>query len=124
MAELADLIDGVVGGTIDFDDIHIFATGDRLAGVTSAAGIAIGGAVGTVDGLGEDAGGRGFSNAARAGEEEGMGDAVREDGVFEGLRDGFLAHEFIEGLGAITPGEDCIGGGHAGGIIAEGWEEG
>ena len=73
-------------------------------------GLAVGFAVGAVDGFGEDAGGGSFADAAGAGEEEGVGDAVGLDGVFEGLGDGFLADEFIAGLGAVAACEDCVGG--------------
>ena len=46
-----------------------------------------------------------------------MGDAVGFDRIFEGLGDGLLAYEFIEGAGAVAAGEDCVGFGHRRGII-------
>jgi len=42
LAEFADLVDGVVGGAVDFDDVHVFAAGDGFAGVAGAAGVAVG----------------------------------------------------------------------------------
>ena len=46
-----------------------------------------------VEGLGEDAGGGGLADAAGAGEEIGVGDAVALQGVGQGAGDGLLADE-------------------------------
>ena len=119
LAEFADLVDGIIRGPVDLDDVHILAAADGLAGFAGAAGVAVGGAVGAVDGFGEDACGGGFADAARAGEEKGVGDAVGADGVFEGLGDGLLAHELIEGDRAVAAGQNCVCVCHGWGIIAE-----
>jgi hypothetical protein len=63
LAEVADLFDAVVGGTVDFEHVERAAFGDFDADVL--VGVEVGlGAAGAVEGLGEDAGGGGFAGAA------------------------------------------------------------
>ena len=108
-AQVADLFDAVVAGAVDFEDVDILAGGDAATGVADAAGFRCR-AVDAVEGLGEDAGGRGLADAARAGEEVGVGDAVAFQGVREGLGGGFLADEVGEGLRTVASGEDGVAG--------------
>ena len=65
--------------------------------------------MGAVEGLGEDAGGGGFADAARTDKEKSMGEATLRDGVGEGFDDVLLPDELREGAGAVFPGEDEIG---------------
>jgi hypothetical protein len=67
--------------------------------------------VDAVEGLGEDARRRGLADAAGAGEEEGVGDAVLFDGVGQRLGDVLLADEVIELLGSPLAGQDQVGHG-------------
>ena len=110
-AELADFIDAVVRGTVDFEDIERAAFGDFDAEVVIGIEIRLRSA-GAVEGLGEDAGGGGFPGAAGADEEVGVGEAVLGDGVAQRADDVVLAEDVIEGAGTVFPGEDLVA--HAG----------
>ena len=106
-SEGADVIDAVVGGPVDFGDVEGAAFGDFDADGVGGVEVCFG-AVGAVEGFGEDAGGGGFSGAARADEEVGVGEAVLGDGVAQGADDVVLSEDVVEGFGAIFPGEDLI----------------
>jgi len=99
-AEFANLFDAVVGGTVDFQDVHAAAFGDFLA--DGVIGIEVGfGATGTVEGFGQNAGGGGFSDAAGSDKKEGVGDAAGSDGVGQGLNNVILSHDILETLGTV-----------------------
>ncbi len=110
VSEFADLLDAVVGGAVDFEDVEAGAGGDFGADVFVGVEVG-GGAAFAFEGLGEDAGGGGFTGAAGADEEVGLGDASEAEGVGEGADDGFLADDFGEGLGSIFTGENLVGHG-------------
>ena len=80
VAQFANLVDAAIGGRVDFNDVERIAGGDFLAGVAFIAGIC-GGTVNAVQSFGEDARGGGFSNAARAGKNVGVRDAIVADGI-------------------------------------------
>ncbi len=61
-----------------------------------------------VEGLGQDARGGGLADAARPGEQVGMGDAVAFQGVDQGLGHRFLADEVGELLRPIAAGQDGV----------------
>ena len=61
-----------------------------------------------VQGLGEDAGRRGLSAAARPGEEERVGDTSALQRVEESARDVVLPDEFMEVLGAPLARQDLV----------------
>ena len=107
-AEGADVVDAVVGGAVDFGDVEAAAFGDLDADGIVGVEIDLG-AAGAVEGLGEDAGGGGFSRAAGAHEEVGVGEAVLGNGVAQGADHVVLAEHVVEGLGAVFSGEDLIG---------------
>ena len=106
-AELADFVDAAVAGAVDLEHVDVAAAGDALADVALVAGRGRR-PVHAVQGLGEDAGGRGLADAASAGEEIGVADAVGGDGVGEGLRDLLLADELAEILRPIAAGDDDV----------------
>jgi hypothetical protein len=58
----------------------------------------------TVDGLGQNAGDGGLSHTPRSAEEEGVGNAVLADGIFQGLDHVRLPHHVLEDLGPPFPG--------------------
>ena len=102
LADLADVLDAVVGGAVDLRDVDRGAGGDLHAGLADAAGGG-GGAVDAVEGLGEQAGGGGLAHAAGAAEQVGVGDPVELDGVGDRADDVLLAGHVVEGLGAPLP---------------------
>lgn len=108
-AQVTDLIDAVVGGTVDLDHVEVGAGGDGLAG--RIGGIEVGlRAAGAVEGLGENARGRGLAGAARPDEEVGMRDAAAGDGVAQGADDVILADDVVKGLRTPFAGDDLVGG--------------
>ena len=80
-AQLADVIDAVVGGPVDLQHVHAGRGGDALAGIARLAGVAVVG-VGAVEDLGENSRGRGFAHAARPTKKIALRDAPGMDGAF------------------------------------------
>ena len=66
-----DVVDAIVGGGVDFDDVHDGAVVDTAAGGALAAGVTVDGVL-AVDGLGEDLGAAGLTGTARTDKEVGM----------------------------------------------------
>ena len=97
-------------GRVDLDDVDRAgaAAGQRDAGVADAARD-VGRALLAVEAAGQDAGARGLAAAARAGEEVGVVDPVRAQGLQQRLGDVLLADDLGEGLWPVAAVE---GGGH------------
>jgi hypothetical protein len=106
-AEVADLFDAVVRGTVDFEDVEGSAFGDFDAEVFIGIEVRLG-AAGAVEGFGEDAGGGGFAGATRAYEEVGVGEALLLDGIAERADDVILTENVVESSGAVFSGEDLV----------------
>ena len=109
LAELADLLDAVVAGPVDLDDVDVLADGDRLADVAGAVGLD-GRPVHAVQALGEDPGDRGLADPPGPAEEVGVRDPVEADRVPERLDDVILADDVLEPLGPVPPGDDGVAG--------------
>ena len=77
MMMLADLVDLRVGGGVDLEDVDVAALGDLDAGVADAARIG-GRPLTQFSAARQDARGRRLADAARAGEDERLRDALRE----------------------------------------------
>ena len=101
--EVARVLDQAVAGGIDLDDVHGAPLADRDAGRASVAGLAVGAALGAVDGLGQDAGHRGLAGPPRADEQVGVGDLVGRDRVAQGGDDRILPDQLREALRAPSP---------------------
>ena len=99
--EFAHLVDAIVGGGVEFEDVDRGVVVERAAAVALVAGFAIGGAVFAVDGLGQDTGAGGFADATRATEEEGLGELAGEDGVLECASDVLLSDDGGKGGGTV-----------------------
>ena len=97
--DLADIIHAVIGGRVDLQDVQVVLLGERLAGRTDPAGLAVL-RIFTVDGPREDARGRGLARPARAVEQIGVRDAAGLDLVLERLHDRPLAHHVAEAVRA------------------------
>ena len=107
LAEFADLIDAAVGGGVDLDDVERSAGSNFLAGVADAAGFGCR-AVNAIEGFGEDAGGGGFADTARAGKDVGVSDTIILDGVLERFCDVSLSDEVRESLRTPLAGDDLV----------------
>src|SRR5262249_49394375 len=104
---LAHLIDAAIAGPVDLEHVYILAGCDTQAAV---AGIARrrGRSVDAIERLCEDARRGSFADAARAGEQIGVRDAITFQGIDERLSDRFLTDEIAELLRPIATGEDGI----------------
>ena len=106
-AEVADLIDAVVRGAVNFDDVHAGAVHDGAGDI----GIVIRGDAGAtfgIEGLGKETGGTGLSGTAGADKEIGVGDPVALDGVAQGADDMILPDQFVELLGSPSAGNYLV----------------
>ena len=113
LAELADLLDAIVGRTIDFEDIERVSFRDfHQLGVI---GVKIdGGAARIVERFRENTGSRGFTGATGAYEEVSVGETALFDGVAKGADDVILPQNIFEGAGTIFAGKN---------LIAQNWAE-
>src|SRR5512135_381621 len=98
LAQLADVLDAAVRCSIDLDDVHRCACRRLDAGIAFAAGRGRR-PLRAIQGFGEYPCCRGLSDAARTGEQEGMGQSSRDYRVLK--RPGYmpLAHNIFENLG-------------------------
>src|SRR5262249_32431447 len=122
-ADLAPFVNAAVAGAVDLEHVDVIAAGDALADFALAAGRR-GRAVDAVERFRQDAGRGRFADAAGAGEEVGVGDAVAFQGVGQGAGDGVLADEVGEGLRPVAPRQDGVAfggwrgfGGRRGGFL-------
>lgn len=107
VAEFFDAFDSAIGGAIDLENVEAATFFDLFADIV--VGIEIGfGALGAVEGFGEDAGGGGFTDAAGTDEKKGVGEAAFGDGVGERADDVILADEFGKGARAVFASEDEV----------------
>ncbi len=99
LAQIAYVVDAVVAGCVDFDEIEHAPFIDGDAGGTFVTGtLALGSAA--VEGLGQDAGRTGLARAPGPGKEVGVRDAPIAQGIAQGLGHMFLADNLVKGLAA------------------------
>ncbi len=106
-SQVPDLVDAPVGGAVDFQDVQGGAVGDLLAQLAGVVGVR-GGAGLAIEGLGQDAGHRGFAYSPGAAEHKGVGHPPGGQGVLQRAGDGLLAHHFLKGLGTPFPGQYLV----------------
>lgn len=99
--ELANVFDGVVGGSIEFVYVETASLVEGYAAFAVTATFAVGSGSEAVDGLGEDAGTGGLAYAAGTAEEIGVGELAVVNGVLEGGGEGLLTYDGGEGHGAV-----------------------
>ncbi len=109
VAEFADLVDAAVGGGVDFDDVDCVAGADLDAGLADFTGLGRGAdfradGIAAVERHGQDAGDGGLADAAVAGEDVAVGDAVLGERVHQGHGDVILPDDVGEALGTILAG--------------------
>ena len=111
--ELADVVDASAAGRIHFEyvDVAVFGYGKAGLALTAGLGRRAAGAVGAdaVERPGDDARRRRLADAAHAGEDEGVGETARVEGIGQGAHHGLLADQFSEGRRPVLAGEDPIG---------------
>jgi len=109
VAQFANFVDAAIGGSVNFDDVDCVAGADFGAGLAHTArlgGWFVGGTA--VEGHGQNAGYRRFSDSTVAAEDVAVGDAALFDGVLQGAGDVFLADHVGEFLGTIFARQDLI----------------
>ena len=107
LAELADVVDTGVAGSVDLEHVEKIALSDAHTTRARSAGLGRGPLV-AVQRLRQQAGHGGLATTARAGEQVGMGHATARDGIGERGGDVLLPHHLLEGLRPPLPGQDLI----------------
>ena len=102
----------VLRGGVHLDDVDVAALDDGAAVDAFLVEIErrmLAGLVLVVEGAGEDAGGRGLADAADAGEDEGVVDAVLGERILQRLHHRILADQAGKAQRPVFPGEHEIG---------------
>ena len=107
-AQFPNLVDAVVGCTVDFIDVRGRSRRDFAAGAAGVAGNRRG-ALLAVHGLGQNPRHRGFARSPRPRKQDCMGDPAGTDRIGQGTGDMFLLDDFIEGLRSVFSRKDKIG---------------
>ena len=107
LQQVAGVLDLGAGGGVDFQQVHAAALGDFGAGAAGAAGFGADAGF-TVEAFGENPRDSGLADAAGAGKQVGMVQAVVVQGVDERLQHVFLADHFTETARAPLAGENLI----------------
>ena len=105
--DLANLIDAAIGRTVDFENVDRIALGNLLT-LSADAARSRGWTIIAIQRLGENARECGLARAARAGEEVGVVQALRLEGVHEGRHHVLLADDLLEGPGTPLSGQDLV----------------
>ena len=107
VADLTDVVDTVVRGGVDLDDVEDGPRVDAFAGLTAVAGVPVHRVL-TVDCLGEDLGAGRLAGTSRTGEQIGMGMPARPHLVHEGPGDVLLTDDVCKDLGSPLPVQSLI----------------
>ena len=105
--QFAHLLDAIVAGAVDLQDVQADPAGNLTAGIANAARFG-GRRVDAAERLGQDARGRRLADATRADEEISMREPVLRDRVFEGARDVFLADDVVKNLRPVLARENLV----------------
>ena len=106
-AEVADLIDAVVGSAVDLDDVHAGTVHDGAGDFGIVVGCDTGATFG-VECFGKRRSGTGLAGAARPNKKVGVRDTIGLDGVAQGADDMILPDELVELFGSPAPGDDLV----------------
>ena len=107
LTELPDVVDTVVAGTINLDDIETVSCGD-LAAVIAFAAWRHGRSLHAIERLCQNSRGRCFSDTAWADEQVRVSKAILRDRIFQRARNVRLSHQIVECLRPIFPGENLV----------------
>lgn len=94
--EAADVVNRIVGGGIEFVDVERSVVVESAARFAFVAGFEVFGWMQAVDGLGHDACASGLAHATRTAKQEGLGQSVVADGVFQCVGNRALTHDGVE----------------------------
>ena len=113
VAQFANLVNAPVGGGVDLDHVHGVALTDLDAGVAHAAGFRRGSGLAAhfsaaVEGHGHNARNGGFANAAVAGKNVAVGDAVLRERVHQGAGNVILTRYVGKALRTVFSGQNLI----------------
>ena len=100
--QVADIVDAAVGRAVDLDEIKALPGLETTAGRAFAAGVAAWQRAFTVDGPGQDAGGRSLARAAGTAEQIGVDEALAADRSRQHPGDMRLSHQLSEAAGPVT----------------------
>ena len=106
-AELSNVFDTVVAGTIDLDDIETVA-GGNLATVIAFAAWRDGRPFHAIEGLRQNSRSRCFTDAAWANKQISMGQAILRDRILQRARHMRLADQIVECLRPIFSGKNLV----------------
>ena len=106
--QVADVVDTVVRRGVELEEVEEPAGRDADAVLAHTARVAVGREVEAVEGLGEDARGRGLARTAGAGEEVRVPDALVAHRVAERGDDVLLAHQLGEPLRPVLAVERLV----------------
>ena len=98
---LANVVNRVVGGSVQLKDIHRTPFVERLATFTFVAGLSVGLRAEAVDGLGKDARTSGLPHTARPAEKVGMSQLTIADGILQCRGKCLLSNNAVERLWAV-----------------------
>jgi len=101
------LLDAVVAGAVDLQDVERIAGGDFFAIVAGIVG-SNGRSLLAIERFGQNSRGRRFPDAARAHKEVGMGQAILRHRILEGARDVGLADQIVKRLWPIFSRENFV----------------
>ena len=114
--ELAHLVDLGMRRAVDLEDVERDPVGDLAARGADVAGLRRRPAL-AVERLGEDPGGRGLADTARAREEKGMRDAIGRDRRLERPRDVLLPNDIGEALRPQAAREHLVAHARPGSVV-------
>ena len=95
--QTADVFYRVIGCSVQLVDVERSIVVEGTARLAFVAGLHVLGRVEAVDGLGHDACAGGLAYASRTAKQKGLRQGVVADGVFQGVGDGALAYDGVEG---------------------------
>ena len=106
-AQGADLIDAIIGSTVDLNDIKRSALGNLLTDGVIRIEVDLGTA-GTIKSFGKNPRSGGLACATGADEKIGMSEPILRDRVFQGTHNVILTEDIVEGGGAVFSSEDLV----------------
>ena len=103
-----DVLDRVVAGSVQFEDVVTASFGERLAAFAFITGLTVGRRVFAVDGFCKDAGAGGLSHPPWPAEKISMGQLSAFHGILQRGGQRLLSHDRIEGHRAVLARRDNI----------------
>ena len=102
VAQIANIVDATVTGSVHLQHVDVAAIGDSQADVACVAGF-FSRPLNTIQGLGEDSSGRSLADAAGTRKQVGVPDTILPNGIRQSLGNLVLANQLGEELRAVPP---------------------